>query len=80
MYAEKTPKVEAKQNIRGVFEMLCVYDIHTHEVMLEFYDHKSHVEVADILTKLKQRNLFSSFQTKLIDEQFFEFVVDIFSL
>jgi len=24
--------------------------------------------------------LFSSFQTKLIDEQFFEFVVDIFSL
>ena len=36
--------------------MLCAYDIHTHEVMYEFYDHKSHVEVADILTKLKQGN------------------------
>ena len=45
MYAEKAPKVEAKQNIRGVFEMLCAYDIHTHEVMYEFYHHKSHVEV-----------------------------------
>ena len=59
MYAEKAPKVEAKQNVRGVFEMLCAYDIHTihtHEVMCEFYNHKSHVEVADILTKLKQRN------------------------
>ena len=56
MYAEKAPKVEAKQNVRGVFEMLCAYDIHTHEVMYEFYHHKSHVEVADILTKLKQRN------------------------
>ena len=56
MYAEKAPKVEAKQNVRGVFEMLCAYDIHTHEVMYEFYNHKSHVEVADILTKLKQRN------------------------
>ncbi|RLG30886.1 hypothetical protein DRN97_10005 [Methanosarcinales archaeon] len=56
MYAEKVPKVEAKQNVRGVFEMLCAYDIHTHEVVHEFYDHKSHVEVANILTKLKQRN------------------------
>jgi len=26
MYAEKAPKVEAKQNVRGVFEMLCAYD------------------------------------------------------
>ena len=40
IYAEKAPKVEAKQNVRGVFEMLCAYDIHTHEVMYEFYDHK----------------------------------------
>jgi len=55
MYAEKAPKVEAKQNVRGVFEMLCAYDIHTihtHEVMCEFYNHKSHVEVADILTNI----------------------------
>jgi len=39
MYAEKAPKVEAKQNVRGVFEMLCAYDIHTHEVMYEFWLH-----------------------------------------
>jgi len=34
------------------------------------------------ISKLKKEKsyLFSSFQTKLIDEQFFEFVVDIFSL
>jgi len=30
--------------------------------------------------EIKAQYLFSSFQTKLIDEQFFEFVVDIFSL
>ena len=36
--------------------MLCAYDIHTHEVIYKFYNHKSQVEVADILTKLKQGN------------------------
>lgn len=36
--------------------MICAYDIHTREVMHEFYDHKTHVEVVDALTKLKQRN------------------------
>jgi transposase len=56
VYAESVPKIEAKQNTRGLFEMVCAYDIHTHEVMHEFYDHKTHVEVVDALTKLKQRN------------------------
>jgi len=55
-YAEAAPKIEAKQKVRGLFEMLCAYDIHTHEVIHDFYDHKSHLEVVDALTKLKQRN------------------------
>jgi len=54
VYAESVPEIEAKQNTRGTFELVCAYDIHTHEVMHEFYDHKTHVEVVDALTKLNR--------------------------
>ncbi len=56
VYTSVPPKIDAKQNVRGLFELICAYDVHTHEVLHAFYDQKSHVEVGDALTRFKQRN------------------------
>jgi transposase len=52
-YSQERPKIEAKQNIKGKFELLCAYDLHEHDVYHKFYEKKTHEEVADFLIFLK---------------------------
>lgn len=52
-YCKQRHKVEAKQKIKGKFELLCAYDIHEYEVNYGFYEIKTHKEVADFLIFLK---------------------------
>jgi transposase len=52
-YSKEQPKIEAKQNIKGKFELLCAYDLHEHGVYHKFYERKTHEEVADFLIFLK---------------------------
>ena len=49
------------------------------EIVIETGVFEGHSSLA-LLLALKEKYLYSSLQTKLIDEQFFEFIVDIFSL